>query len=223
MAAQDWTYVAEKKRYRDDSSGRLVTERKLASHRDTFTDRAVDDMRDLVDSLDDGSLSLPDWQREMRGVVKRSHIDQYLLGRGGRNAMTQRDWGRLGRALRDQYQYLDGFAQDIADGKLSVAQIRARADLYVESSTNAYERGREAAHDGLRLPAYPADGKTQCKARCRCRWVIRETRREYRATWTLGVAEHCPDCLARSRRWAPFVQSKERLAPIIVLHGEKAS
>jgi hypothetical protein len=57
--------------------------------------------------------------------------------------MTQRDWGRLGADLRHtQYKALDGFALDIADGKLTPAQINARSKLYMNASNKQYWRGK---------------------------------------------------------------------------------
>lgn len=210
MPSDRFTWLTDRKRYRDEDSGRLITDRRMRRMRDRYIASIKTDARGLADGLDDGSLTVGEWERRMRALVKDAHGAEYVFGRGGRNVMTQRDWGRLGRALRTQYQYLNGFAREIADGTLSAAKIRARAALYIASATQAYERGREQAHPRLRLPAHPADGSTACLANCRCHWQIRETKREYRATWVVNRdAEHCADCLDRAERWAPFVQAKE--------------
>lgn len=211
MASDRYTWIPDRKRYRDEQSGRLLTERRMHTLRDRWVKDLKSRVRDLADGLDEGTLQVGDWERQMRQIVKDAHVDQYQLGRGGRNVMTQRDWGRLGRALRTQYEYLNGFARDIADGKLSTAQIKSRAAMYLDSTRQSFDRGRERAYGALRLPAYPADGKTACRANCRCVWTIRETKKEWRATWKVNAsAEHCADCLRRAARWNPYVQTKEQ-------------
>lgn len=143
----------------------------------------------------------------MREALRDTYVAEYLAGRGGRNAMTQADWGRLGHMLREQYTYLNDFAADVAAGKLSEAQIAARAASYFNSATQAFERGRAAAR-GLSLPAMPGDGSTECRSNCKCRWEIEETSTEWRATWTQSAAEHCPTCNERAGMWNPLVIQK---------------
>jgi len=147
------------------------------------------------------------WHDEMRGLVKGAFYDQYALARGGRGKMGPADRGRVGAMVKEQYGYLRGFAEDVAAGKLTAAQIAARAKLYMAGSTQAYERSAAYDHgltDGYELPAYPGDGSTVCRVNCRCHWQIRELKNRWEATWTLGVAEHCPDCVERSETWAPL-------------------
>jgi hypothetical protein len=117
--------------------------------------------------------------------------------------MTQADWGRLGAQLKQQYQYLRGFEQDLIDGRLSEAQAKARLQMYFNASRQAYEQGRAYAQGVPRLPAYPGDGSTVCLSNCQCHWDLDEQPDEWLATWTLGAAEHCPDCLRRADEWAP--------------------
>jgi hypothetical protein len=147
---------------------------------------------------------------EIRDRLKRIYLSEYMLGRGGKNAMTPSDYGRVGNMLRDQYEYLRSFALDIQDGKLSEAQIGARTQLYHESAIQAFERGKAAAYSGdLILPAYPADGRTRCRARCKCRWLIRETKTAWKAYWMRNsLAESCQDCVERERLYNPYVVSK---------------
>jgi hypothetical protein len=57
--------------------------------------------------------------------------------------MTQADWGSIGGMLKEQYKYLDGFANDIASGDMTEAQIAARAQMYINSAREGRERARE--------------------------------------------------------------------------------
>ena len=154
--------------------------------------------------LVDGEVRIDRWVLDFRQRLKKTYIDQYVLSRGGRQAMTQSDWGRVGRMLRDRYGYLNRFAEDIKTGSLSNKQIAARGELYFKSARQAFERGKEASAGMPRLPAYPGDGSTVCLSNCQCHWDVQETEGEWLATWTLGAAEHCPDCIERSNDWAPL-------------------
>jgi len=193
-------------RIRGEKTERTVTP--TDTIRDRFVNQSLPGVNGLAGSVASGSLSTPQWVTGMREEIKRSYISQYLLGKGGVQNMTQADWGRLGGLLQNQYRYLDGFAQDINAGTMSEAQIKQRAELYINSSRQAYERGRVASLEMPALPAYPGDGSTQCVTNCQCHWEITETSDEWRAYWTLGSAEHCPDCVDRSKTWAPYTMSK---------------
>ncbi len=202
-----WQWDASSRRYRNTDTGRYLSNTQMLGLRDTFSERQAAKVRALSDRVVNG-VTVAEWERDMRAIIRNSTVDQYVLGRGGRNAMTQADWGRVGRMVREQYKYASGFAQDIADGKLSAAQIAARAQLYMASSTHAYERGRGASFKGLKLPQYPADGSQVCKANCKCSWSIDDMEDRYECTWTLGVADHCSTCVSNAGQWSPFVQRK---------------
>ncbi|MFT4040690.1 MAG: hypothetical protein QM692_21095, partial [Thermomicrobiales bacterium] len=105
-------------------------------------------------------------------------------------------------------RYLRGFAEEIAAGTLSEAQVAARTQLYLASATQAYERGRAAGCVGLELPCYPADGGTRCLTNCRCHWDIKETADAWSAYYRTNAGETCPDCQARAARYNPYVQQK---------------
>lgn len=144
----------------------------------------------------------------MREALRDTYSAAYMAGRGGRNAMTPSDWGKLGAMLKEQYKFLNDFAAEVAAGQLSEQQIAARAALYFNSATQATERGRSAAR-GLTLPAYPGDGSTECRSNCKCRLDIEETSTEWRVYWRLGAAEkHCTTCPERAATWAPLVVPK---------------
>ena len=131
-------------RYRDTTTGRWLSRDDvidMAGKSLAASANAADELAALVSS---GALTPADFGLLARTEIKNEYITQYLLGIGGREQMTPSDWGSLGRMLRDQYHpYLDGFLQDIADGKLSQAQIEARLRLYTDSAHQAYERAAQ--------------------------------------------------------------------------------
>lgn len=207
MAAKKWIYDKRVKNYRNETSGKFIAKKTLVKMRDDYAVRAKESIADLAGRLADQSLTVQAWETAMRAAVKDAIGAQYVFGRGGVNAMQASDWARTGNLAKDSYKYLRSFAQDIADGKLSEKQIAARAQLYFNSTTNAYERGRAASFEVV-LPAYPADGGTDCKANCRCYWAITETSKEVRAKWTLTSGENCEGCIARGSQYNPHIITK---------------
>lgn len=184
-----YTWAERAARFRDTKTGKFVANELIYkwAQQSIETSPAFELAMDLA-----GEMSVGDWQLGMRDGIKREYIRQYLAGRGGREQMTQVDWGSIGGSLRDQYRYLDGFAKDVADGKLSKKQIVARSKMYFNSAREAKERGaRRAEHDA---------GKD-------------------RVRWVRTPAESCEDCIRLSRSgWRkadpwPFVMGGVEIIP----------
>lgn len=206
-----WTWNQNTKRYREKATGRFVGQKKMTDLRNDFIvrqkERLAAGSNTLTDQLAAGDITIQRWVLDQRQIIKETYVDQYVLGKGGRNNMTQVDWGRVGAEIKKQYGFLQGFGQDIADGKMSVAGIKARSGLYIDSSTQMFELGRSASF-GLTLPEHPADGSQICKSNCKCEWVIVEFDDRFEATWMLNPAEHCDTCLGNAGRWDPLIVSK---------------
>jgi hypothetical protein len=77
----------------------------------------------------------------MREAVKDANLYSAAAARGGWAQMTPADFGRVGRAVRDQYAYLDRFAADIADEDNPLVldgRFLARAALYAGSGRKLF-------------------------------------------------------------------------------------
>lgn len=210
----DWYWNPAAQRYQDAATGRfLAGDKVLEWTRESISaSQAASDK--LAELVAERALSPDAWELLMREELKREYIRQYLAGIGGQAQMTQADWGSIGGMLKEQYiGHLDIFADEIAAGKLSEAQIRSRARMYFESAKEAYERANARARSGgeLVLPAYPGDGQTVCLTNCHCTWEIVEVRDDegnvigWDCTWAVNHAvENCDDCLENGRKWAPL-------------------
>jgi hypothetical protein len=78
--------------------------------------RFMDQMERHTRDLYTGRVNLREWHDTFKDEVKRLHITSAVIGRpGGWDEMTQSDWGRVGRILRDEYQFVRGFSRDIFD------------------------------------------------------------------------------------------------------------
>lgn len=201
--ASPWVYEEALHRYRSTSTGRFIGAKEMLGLRDKFIEAQKLAADELAQKLIDGKLTPAEWLTEFRGQIKTSYIDQYILGRGGRNAMTPSDWGKLGNQIKAQYKYAQGFAQSVEKGEISEAMLKARGHLYHSASAEAFETAKAASWN-IKLPNFPGDGSTLCKTNCACSWSIVEEDGKTVAYWTLGAAEHCDDCLQRSQEWAPY-------------------
>jgi len=207
----DWTYNPKTHNYH--RNGKFVAFRTIKALALQVAEASGDVVEALCSQLTNDQLRLDHWQTLMRSAIKNEHIAQYMAGRGGKAQMTQRDWGILGATLKVQYRFLDGFAEDIANGRLTPGQIITRARMYIENAHQSFWRGRSEAFGMPQMPTYPAHGDTQCLTRCRCEWVFEEVREEggvllgWDATWVLDpdAAEvHCPDCPDLAAAWSPL-------------------
>ena len=204
----DWEWHQNTHRYYNTAANRYVTENTLIGLRDTLIDTWRGRVQTLADDLVVGNLTIQEWTLGMRREVSNIFSSQYLLAKGGRNAMLQADLDAIQEMLRTQYTFLQNFAEDVRMGNLSQAQIAARSELYLDSSTQSHERGK-AARYGLVLPYYPGDGSQICRARCRCRWDIEETDTEFLCTWLLNAAKkHCETCLGNAANNKPLIIAK---------------
>ncbi len=165
--------------YRDRATGQKVKTLTVLREAERYHDRYVrPNIESITDRFIEGKIDLPKWQAEMREELRQAWKHTATAGRGGREQMTQADYGRLGGRLSFEYRKLADFARQIEAGQLTEAQIRARAALYANGPRTAY-------FDGLTAAQREA-GMT-------------EERR------ILGVAEHCADCeYYASLGWQPL-------------------
>lgn len=193
------------RRYRDTRSGRFIGPATMTRLRDRWIGARRSAVAEITDGLISGSIDLGNWELRIRDELRIAHGASFLFGRGGRNAMNADDWITVDRELARQLDYLHRFAADLADGKLTAGRASTRARLYPGAARASYERGRQAAYGIPSLSQHPGDGNTQCLGNCLCTLSIQETRTQWRVTWRLGAAEHCPDCIGMSNRWNPLV------------------
>lgn len=158
-------------------------------------------MRDLAEQLTSGAIDLGAWQLEMRTELRNIYALQVLAATGAENRadVDPNDWLALGNRLQSQYGYLADFAQEIADGNLSAAQIAARAERYAQSSQTAYWGQINAGYD---LPAQPGEG-TVCH--CGCEWrIVENGDGSVDAYWERTLDDSCDICKQREQDWNPY-------------------
>lgn len=141
------TYTFDKavQRYRGPN-GRFISDATVRKLTQEAIRLVQDDINTMADLLIQQKLSLAEWQRGTALALKQMHTQSYLLGRGGLKMMQQSDYDLLGDMLKQQYRYLDNFAQALKDGRISVAQFRARLQLYLNAARGTYEQAKRVGH-----------------------------------------------------------------------------
>lgn len=217
--ASRYVWDPKARRYRDTRTGRFLARSVVMAAREDYiagrSQRFADFLDTTLGGLDPDDL--PRWRTavaRVRGLgwrrMENTLIAEYVFGRGGKHAMTLADRVVLRELLLGQRQFWNRWMAELVDSPASIARIRARADLYTRAARGFFERGRAEAW-GIRLPAHPADGSTQCRSNCTCTWDIRRRKGRVEATWRLGSGEHCDDCLRHAAEWAPLIFDTEEV------------
>lgn len=163
-----------------------------------------------------GNISAGEWRRRMKQLVKDMQVAGGVAGRSGRwDALQPRDWGRIGQVIRQQYSYLQRFAEDLQrpeEARMSEAEAISRTRLYTAAAHQSWEAQRVAEYgiDPGILPGLPADGRTRCLTNCRCRWAVQTLSKEngdFNVRWRLQSSESCKTCIRRQRSWRLKVRS----------------
>lgn len=129
--------------------------------------------------LQSGRISVADWRERMAAHIKATHLYSAALPRGGWAQLTAADFGRVGRLVRIQYEYLNNFATQLAAGLPTDGRFLARARMYQNAA-------REVYHVAERVEMKDVQG-------------LEEERN------ILAQADHCDVCLEETAKgWVPI-------------------
>jgi hypothetical protein len=148
----DFRHSPSTGRYHNVSSGRMVSEREVRDAVDRLADLTSQRLADLSERLLRRDLRLADWQAELMAVLKSAHVAAGVVAHGGAASMDAATYGAIGHRLRDEYQHLRDFAQQLADGTQPLdGRVVARAQMYGQGARVAFEtiRARDDRERGL--------------------------------------------------------------------------
>ena len=156
----------------------------------------------LAAQLQSRAITLDAWVAGMRDVVRDTHWGNLAAAKGGWAQLTPADYGRAGRAIRDQFGYLEGFADQIERGLPLDGRFLRRAAMYADAGRATYTRAERAemtargfdeerniryagdscdgciaatARGWVPLGELPLIGTRDCLTGCRCELVYRST------------------------------------------------
>jgi hypothetical protein len=109
------------------------------------------------------------------------------------NRLTKAERADINAVIVAQREYLKGFIADIQAGKLSPAQIAARANLYGPGTiTTFYSQARWGDWD---IPKNLLPGQQQCQGNCKCSISVADNGDGTGVlTRTLHAEDSCTEC-----------------------------
>jgi len=191
-----WSYDRNTGRYRDER-GKFLSQASVQKLVDGRIDKLEVSLKRFTRMLNDGSITLDQWQGSVREAIKAAHIQAAIIGHGGKAGMGSAEYGRVGQRLRLEYDFLANFASDLLGGRISAPMALARIGLYAQSVRGSYWLGSEirqqeqghslmrrilddqakhcedclryAARGTVPIGSVPLPGqRCECGARCRC-------------------------------------------------------
>jgi hypothetical protein len=192
-----WSYDRNSGRYRDEK-GRFLSQASVEKLVDTRIDKLEASLKRFTRMLSNGNITLDQWEASVREAIKGAHIQAAIVGYGGKDQMGSGEYGRIGQRLRSEYAYLQGFALDLLEQRVSAPMAAARIGLYAQSVRGSYWQGTElrkqqqgyglmrrildpqaqhcqdcidhAARGIAPIGSLPMPGqRCACRARCKCR------------------------------------------------------
>lgn len=97
----------------------------------------------IHNQLANGEINIAQWELKVVESLRSAAINAYRIANP--KATTQ-DWAKVETELRKQFVYLRNFTKQIQKGALSLAQIDARADLYIQSVWSFYSEATRDSH-----------------------------------------------------------------------------
>lgn len=182
--------------YRVRETGRFLSREAVRVAVDDFIDTTAVRIKSISDGFRAGSVSFSDWERQMRTMIKESHLYTSALAHGGWDRMTPAAYGEVGNIVKDQYRFLRRFIDEIESGKQPLdGFFIERSKMYAEASRGTYydfldeqvairgyteERSilrpgesctecvEEAGKGWQKLGTLKRIGDRLCRANCRC-------------------------------------------------------
>lgn len=137
-------FVTDQRAYRDDN-GDYVSRQQLRDKIEKLIDFVKKHAADTADRYKSGDISIVEFETEMRDLLKSAHILASSVGRGGREMMTQSDWGKVGNSIKSQYEYLSRFARKLGSSDLTKAYSENRARSYASSIYISFSTAEQEA------------------------------------------------------------------------------
>jgi hypothetical protein len=100
-----FTWDEGERKFRD-RFGRNVSRKDVRESLDRYVDNLQAEVEDITGRMVAGDVDVDQWQRQMASVIKRGHVAAMSIAKGGREQVTQSDWGRTAQIVRTQYDYL---------------------------------------------------------------------------------------------------------------------
>lgn len=213
-APAGWTFDVRLQRFRypgrDGRLGRLLAPERQRRLVERVMRAQQAEVRQATSRLVAGRLTPRAWQEHVATRLKTTHLQVGALATGGRERMGFSELGRVGQLVRTDYAALGRFGEDIAAGRMSEAQILARADLYSEANVRrGYAEAQRASHAAA---GYGQERRILASGAAHCEGCAEEASRGYVTLGTLSpIGAH--ECGSRDRCAFEYRYSDDEAAP----------
>jgi hypothetical protein len=161
-------------------NGRFLSSDRVRRIIDATLLKHTNSVSELTELLRQHGIPVGEWERRMRQEIKAIHTYSAMAAKGGRAQLDNRDFGRIGAAVKRQYKYLRGFADDISSGKQRLdGGTVSRARLYAQAGRGSFEKTRQtemrargfAEERNILAPAEHCEGAGSCVEQTERGWV----------------------------------------------------
>jgi hypothetical protein len=137
--------------------GKVLDESLVKAGAEAVVNQARVEIAKLTTAMGNGEVTVQHFYDQMKGILKRLHMGEAALARGGFDNMRPSDWARVEKTLFDTFNGVEGkfpglrsFAEDIQDGRYGTTRLSqgatTRASTYVEAGRGTYENERGELH-----------------------------------------------------------------------------
>jgi hypothetical protein len=154
--------------YIDRKTGRPVSWQVIRDQLDNVIDASSQVMRAISQQQRDGDIGLAEWQIQMMQLIKIILLAAAAMQLGGWQQMSQANFGRVGRIVRNEYAFLRNFAEQIASGQQKLdGTLARRAGLYGQQGRPTYlvfwdNTASQRGFDEERSILQPAEHCVEC-------------------------------------------------------------
>lgn len=135
-----WNWIERLQKYQNAQTGQVMSGEQEQQISDNLNRQSEKEIYQIGTRLQNKEISVWQWERETAEVLKKLHLQQAILARGGADRMTAEDYLAVGRILKEEYKYLHQLALDLRNGTMTPAMLRYRLSMYIKRS----KRSREA-------------------------------------------------------------------------------
>src|SRR5689334_18066744 len=118
MPRRPFSYDPRTGRFRG-RGGRFLSARHIRDAVDKRLDAASREIKAVSEAYRRGEISGAEWMQRMRSSIRETHVMSALAAKGGREGLSQREFGILGARIRHQYAYLRDFASGLTNGTVT--------------------------------------------------------------------------------------------------------
>lgn len=209
----DWRWDAEHRVYVNVETGEEITFTQQIERRNALAAAHASYLDDVFALLVASSVTVWGWEAEVGRIASALIGAQYLLGIGGYDAFVATEGAAA--QLTGVHAALMGdvraFAMSVAAGELTEGQATSFQKQLLNGTVGAFDRGRAKTFRIGDLPAWPADGSTECGRNCKCWWSFHEVAEGVDCFWHLAPgAAHCNGCMANANSYSPYFVPRVR-------------